>query len=102
MSYAIICNARKGRELGITTLAYVDRSMTVKRWWTSDNKHIVMRFFKKAAAESHCGKLLKNNARIEDYDEAVKQISLQKFVINNCNTRHDEGPEGWDGHKDTF
>ncbi len=101
MSYAIICDARKGHELDIETLAYVDRSKTKKMWWTSDTEYLIMEFMKKSAAEHSCNKLRKNDPRVVSYKTATKLINEQSNHIIHMEANA-ASVEGWDGHKDSF
>lgn len=81
MSYAIICDARKGHELGIDTLALVDRAKSKRTWWTSDSSNLIMKFIKKSAAEYSIRKLRRNNARVVSYEYAVKYIDYQESEL---------------------
>ena len=101
MSYAIICDARKGKNLGIEILAYADRSLTKSMWWTSDSEWLVMAFRKRSAAVYSCSKLSRNNARVVSYEIAVSMIKEQSREIIHLEALA-SSEEGWDGHKDTF
>ena len=99
MGFAIICDARKGGSLGITTLALVDRSKTKRLWWTTDDSNIILNYRKKSAAEFAVSRLRRNNARIVSFNEAVSIIQDQESTIEY----HDimSGCElGWDAHKE--
>jgi hypothetical protein len=103
--YAIICDARKGRNLGINTLALVDRGKTKKLWWTSDNPDLILGFHKKSAAEFALSRLKMNNPRIASLNEAKTEIASQRKAINEAmdcleeDTAHMENELGWEGHK---
>ncbi|KKN73984.1 hypothetical protein LCGC14_0395500 [marine sediment metagenome] len=101
MSYAIICDARKGGKLGIETLALVDRSLTKKVWWTSDAEYLIMQFLKKSAVIYSCSKLHRNNARVVSYNTAVSLIKSQDNEITHLEALA-SSEVGWDGHKDSF
>lgn len=96
--YAIICDARKGGNLGIETLALVDRGKTKKFWWTSDNPGLILGYRKKPAAEFALSRLKKNNPRIIPLEEAKAIISFQKKAIID-NRAHLEDEREWDAHK---
>lgn len=105
MSYAIICNARKGKGLGIDHLALVDRQLNKKIWWTSDNSKIILNYLSREAAEFCVKRLKKNNARIVDYEFAKKAIRQQADCIQSAINYFDDqaakdfSEAGWDGHK---
>lgn len=101
MNYAIICDARKGWKLGVETLAYVDRRLTKKLWWTSDYSFLIMEYNKRSVAEFFCKKLYRNNARVVDYKTAVNLINEQDKEITHFEALV-ASEAGWDGHKDTF
>lgn len=98
MSYSIICDARKGRAIGVETLALVNRAACKSRWWTSDSPSIMMRFRSRSAAEYSLRGLRKNNPRIvpSDYAEGVlREQSIQKDIAAG----NAASEQGWDGHK---
>ena len=100
MGFSIICDARCGGKLGITTLALVDRSKSKRSWWTSDRADLVLNYRKESAAKFACGRLIKNNARVVSYSDAIGIIKAQDSEI----TYHEasRGSEvGWDAHKIT-
>ena len=101
MSYAIICDARKGRNLDIEVLAYIDRTKTKRSWWTSDAHYLIMKFRKRSAADYSCNKLRKNDPRVINYKTAVKLINEQDNHITHMEANA-ASVEGWDGHKDSF
>lgn len=101
MSWAIVCDARKGRKLGIGVLALVDRRVTKKYWWTSDSPFHIMQFYKKAAAERQCRKLTRNNAEVVSYNDAVRWIREQSREIDHQYAM-DDTEQGWDAHKGQF
>lgn len=76
--YSIICNATKGRELGIHYLALVDRSKSQEYWWTSDTPEIVLAYKRLALAEKACKRFRHNNPRIVEYRDAVAIILKQQ------------------------
>ncbi len=101
MNYAIVCDARQGWKMGIDTLALVDRSKTKKRWWTSDSSHLIMQFIKEAAAQYSAKRLMRNNARVVPYSEAVLIIEEQDKSIMHHEADADSCL-GWDEHKDSY
>jgi len=93
MSYAIICDARQGWKLGISTLALVDRSKTKRTWWTSDSEHLIFRFELRSAAEYSLRRLRRNRARIVSYSYACSIINEQdKDIMHN----EAQAEDGWD------
>lgn len=95
--YAIICDANQGRELGINNLALVDRTLTKKLWWTSDNSSIIMNFRKRDLAEAVLKKLHHNNPQIVSFQIALNMINYQsKQVIAESLSDYELG---WDDYK---
>lgn len=84
MSYAIICDARKGESLGIDTLAMVDRSKCQREFWTTDESHLVMRFFSKKVAAKVCARLQHNDPRVVEFSVALGVIQRQKNSIDEA------------------
>lgn len=99
MTYAIICDARKGHNLGIDILALVDRAKSRRYWWTSDNPHIMINYRSKRAAQFACKRLRRNNARIVDYSFAVKCVAAQNKNISEYEDYIDDYDQSWDAHK---
>lgn len=99
MSYAIICNARKGYDLGITCLALVDRRKTRSTWWTSDSPGLILEYKKRSAAEYACKRLKKNGPIVVPYSDAVRFVSDQNNEIIH-NQAMSDAEMGWDAHKD--
>lgn len=98
MSYSIICDARKGHNLGIEILALVDRTKSKSAWWTSDGLEPVMEYRKLSAAQFCVKRLRKNNPRIVSAETARRLLSQQSNEI----AHHEALAEcelGWDGHK---
>lgn len=99
--YAIICDAKKGKSLGMEILALTDRSKTKDTWWTSDNESLIMAFNKRSAAEYFCKQLRYNNAEVVSYNSAIKYIRdqsneiMHREALASCEM-------GWDEHKDSF
>ena len=97
--YAIICDARRGQDLGIDILALVDRKLTNALWWTSDDSDLILNFKKRSTADHVIGSLKRNNPRVVSYAEAVKRIQEQWESIGEDEAAR-ETEAGWDGHKD--
>lgn len=108
--YAIICDARSGKNQGVRLLALVDRKKTRRFWWTSDNAKLILEISDRAEAEAKAADLKQNNARVVSYADAKRQIKSQKRKIleikedqarnrdhQNC---MDAVELGWDAHKD--
>lgn len=102
MSYAIICDARKGQNLGVEILALVDRSKSRKYWWTSDAPCIAINYRSLSAATFACNRLCKNNARIVDHSKAVEMLNQQARMIDLLSEDIDDFDPSWDAHKDSF
>lgn len=81
MSYAILCDARKGQRLGIETLALVDRSLSKSIWWTSDRVDLILNYRKLDAANFAVKRLKMNRARVVSYDFAERVIRGQAESI---------------------
>lgn len=105
MSYAIICDARKGSGLGVKYLALIDRARSTRLWWTSDNPNIAICYKKKCAAEFAASRLRHNNARVVPFSQAQSILHSQMLSIREAEddkeheTILDSMEEGWDGHK---
>lgn len=104
MSYAILCNARSGRDLGIKVLALVDRRKSRKHWWTSDSIDLMLTFPTETAANKVLRNFKHNNARVVSYRNAAMAITGQRESIDATeNNPHVNMDRGWDTHKmDTF
>lgn len=106
--YSIICDARKGRALGINVLGLVDRGLSKRFWWTSNSPGILLRYLKKSAADYACGRLKKNNPRVVSSYTAEKLLEQQVKRMQDLRQDReqiaveDEINQGWDAHKDTF
>ena len=96
MTYAIICDARKGFSKGIEYLALVDRAKTKSLWRTSDDASIVMQFRKKEAAEFSLKRLKMNNPKVVIYKEAVDIVNQQEEATSDIECAEELG---WDAHK---
>jgi len=96
--YAIICDARNGRSLGVKFLALVDRSKTKTLWWTSDDPWLAIRYRSKKAASYACKRLRMNNPRVVDFDEMAAALQEQGICIVDALAAADM-ETGWDGHK---
>jgi hypothetical protein len=101
MSYAIVCDARRGEGFGIETLALADRSKTKKLWWTSDDPYLILNSRKKDAALFAAKRLTRNNPQVVDYSAAVSLIRHQSNEIAHQEAMMDS-EMGWDAHKDQF
>ena len=99
MSYAVICDARKGLDHGISVLALVDRKICRRFWWTSDDESVVLRYRKLDAAMYVAKRLRRNNARVVSYDQAISQIRKQSIQIDD--SLANESDRSWDAHKES-
>lgn len=105
MSYAIICDARKGHNMGVKTLVLVDRSVSKKSWWTSDGHCPILVYRKKSAADFCARRLRKNNARVTSESHARQILRQQSAEIEDVERQimwadaTNAMEEGWDGHK---
>lgn len=93
MTYAIVCDARRGRHIGLTTLALVDRNKTKEQWWTSHESHLILRLWDRQAAENRINKLSIGNPRIVMFEEAVKIIEDQETMIMQHEAEESAGEE---------
>ncbi len=110
--FAIICNARSGKTVGVRRLALIDRSKTRRRWWTSDNEALIQVFADRPSADAKAAQLTKNNARVVPLAEAQALIRAQKTNIHHVKEEKarardhaecmDAFEAGWDGHKNVF
>ncbi|WP_116082050.1 hypothetical protein [Tropicimonas sp. IMCC34011] len=103
--YAIICNARKGASMGISTLALVDRAKSKSLWWTDHNSELAMKYRKRSAAEFAASRLKQNNARVVSSAFAHAILSRQFRAIVTAEREADDAKcmdaaeAGWDAHK---
>lgn len=81
MGYAIICNARKGHNLGVDVLGLVDRSKSKRLWWTSDAPNLLLIYQKRDAADFAAKRLRKNKPRVVPADEARRLLTSQSRNI---------------------
>lgn len=81
-AYAIVCDARHGRSLGIDTLAMVDRSKTESEFWTSDKPHLIMRFLSPKVATKVASRFVFNNPRVVEYEFARDIIERQNMSVS--------------------
>ena len=97
--FAVICNARRGRELGIEVLALVDRKKSRSRWWTSDNPSIAICYPSRAAAQFAARRLRKNSPRVVSFEIASRQLTAQadKALRDDEDRLLDDS--SWDSHK---
>jgi hypothetical protein len=79
--YAIICDARLGKTLGVKHLALVDRKLTRRMWWTTNSKALIAAFSDLKAAEEKAAQLAQNNARVVPHEKAQRMIEEQKLRI---------------------
>lgn len=96
--WSIICDARKGAKLGVYILGLVDRKLSRKLWWTSDDPYLLLKYEKLDAARYAVSRLRKNNARIIESSQAVKLLEDQNQGIRSAECASYADP-GWDAHK---
>lgn len=101
MSWAIICNARKGGSLGVSVLA-----MSVRRnKWTSDSSSMIRPFSTEQEASLVAQQLKFNSPRVVTYANACNLINRQNDSIMDAENERDHeyaldsSEDGWDGHK---
>lgn len=98
MTYAIIKRAYKGRRLGISTLALVDRAKSKKLWWTSDNPHIILDYKSKDAALFAAGRLRFGEVKVVHFSDAVALILDQIKSIDKERDYSSAFDGSWDEH----
>ena len=91
MTYAIICDARRGAEMGIDTLAMTDRSKAHGDYWTSDDARLIMRFRNPVTARKVAERLRHNVPRVVEYAYALGIIERQKASIDKAGSLTDFG-----------
>lgn len=96
--FAIICDARAGESLGISTLALVDREKSNRLWWTSDSPHLAICYREKTAADFACRRLRKNRPRVVPFEAAARILNEQSDDIMHREALNDIDM-GWDAHK---
>ena len=107
--FGVICDARKGRDLGVNYLALVDRGRSKALWWTSDNARIAISYSSREAAEFAASRLKMNRARVVPFHEVRRLLSAQASLTQSwaeeCERRKDHQEAmnatelGWDAHK---
>lgn len=75
--WTVVCDARKGNEMGIGHLVLVDQERDYTLWWTSDDPTIVMSYPSKALAEHACLKFRHNNPRVLTVEAAMQLLAHQ-------------------------
>lgn len=75
--WSIVCDARRGKDLGIRILALVDRRVQTNRWWTSDESAAVAVWRDRDTAEKVCSRFAQNNCRVVRAADAVSVIAEQ-------------------------
>jgi hypothetical protein len=100
MGWAILCTARRGRDIGIDKLALVDRSKSRRWWWTSDDSSLILNYRLKTAADFACRRLTRNATEVVSYVDAVRIIDSQDndIIMHEANV---EAEMGWDAHKES-
>ena len=103
--YGIICNARKGKGLGVGVLALVDRSRSKRLWWTSDNANIAICYRSRSAADFAARRLKKNAVRVVEFRDVQRLLADQARNISEVEREREhqsilnEMDQGWDAHK---
>jgi hypothetical protein len=80
--WSIVCDAQRGRHLGIRILALVDRRRYDVRWWTSDEPQAVCVWRDREDAQRVCERFTRNNARVVRSSDAVSVIAEQQDRIS--------------------
>lgn len=96
--YAIVCDARAGASLGVSSLALVDRSKAKHLWWTSDDPTIALRYDSEAAAQFAMRRLRHNRPRVVPFAKAAAMLQRQAASIDH-EASLAESEMGWDAHK---
>jgi hypothetical protein len=79
--WSIVCDAQRGRYLGIRILALVDRRKYDQRWWVSDQPDAVCVWHDREDAARVCERFTRNNARVVRSADAVSVIAEQRDRI---------------------
>lgn len=89
MKYTIVCDAKRGKELGISILALVDRSKVNDMWWTSDQPNLILFYHNKSAANFAMSRIQHRdwcpevgNFRIVPLNKAKQIIQDQRDAIH--------------------
>jgi hypothetical protein len=99
VTYSILCDARKGENLGIDYLGLVDRKITKRIWWTSDDANLLLRYHSQSAADFVAKRLRLNNARVVPSEQAASVITRQAQRIRLHNYGLGDDDQSWDAHK---
>lgn len=104
--FSIICDARKGEDLGISILAMADAKVTKGVFWTSDTTYQIKAFSTEEVANRVKSRLRHNNPRVVTTAKAEALIRHQAYQIKQVQREREheaimDGLEqGWDAHKD--
>lgn len=102
--YCIVCNARKGKTMGVRILGLVDRAKTKQLWWTSDNPSLLIKYKCREAAVYAASRLKFNKALVVSADYAVQHLNAQSKLIAEAEQERDHlaamDDPSWDAHKD--
>lgn len=79
--WSIVCDAQRGRRLGIRILALVDRRRYDVRWWTSDEPQAICVWRNREDAQRVCERFTRHNPRVVRYSDAVSVIDEQRDLI---------------------
>jgi len=79
--WSIVCDAQRGRHLGIRILALVDRRRYDQHWWVSDNPEAVCVWRDREDAQRVCERFTRNNARVVRAEDAFCVIEEQRDRI---------------------
>lgn len=94
--YVVACDKRG--QPG-TTLFMVDRARQRASFW-SDRLVDVLVYSERGAAERRAAGLRFNRPRVLTLEQARSAAAANPCSSEDGGSWYDEGPEGWDGHKD--
>lgn len=79
--WSIVCDAQRGRHLGIRILALVDRRRYDLHWWTSDKPEAICVWRSKEDADRVCERFTRSNPRVVRAEDAFYVIEEQRDRI---------------------
>ena len=79
--WSIVCDAQRGRHLGIRILGLVDRRRYDQHWWVSDKPEVICVWHSREDAARVCERFTRNNARVVRASDAVSVIEEQRDRI---------------------
>lgn len=98
MSFAIMCDSQFDDH---TELGLVDRKVSRRGWWTSDDSSLLKEFSTHREAEDALARIRLNSPRIVGYEEARNILDHQLNEHLEADSE-EEAARCWDAHEGLF